>query len=78
MLARWSQVFSLAILVLNATRVAALETRSIESEIIDDALRTFEHAVGDVVSDILDDSDGVLAQFTLDYSTYAKTTQVLP
>jgi hypothetical protein len=67
--AKWSQAFSLAILGLNVTCRAALETRSGVS----DALEIFEGAVVDVVSDALDDSDGVLAQFTMNYNTYAKT-----
>lgn len=59
---------NLAILGLNVTRTATLGTRSIGSD-IDDALGIFEDAVVDVISDALDDSDGVLAHFIMDYQT---------
>jgi hypothetical protein len=71
MLSKWNQVLSLAILGLNVIRIAALDTRSIESD-FDSVLKEFEEVAVDVISDTLDDSDGVLAHITMDYNTYAK------
>jgi hypothetical protein len=72
MLLNWSQALSLAILGLNVTRIAALDTRSVGSY-IDDALQTFEDAVVHVISDDLNNNDGVLGHVTMDYKTFAKT-----
>lgn len=67
----WSQAFSFTLLCLNFTRLAALNTRSILSD-IDEALKVFEGVAVDVVSQALDGNGGVLAQFTMNYNPYAE------
>lgn len=71
MLSKWSQAFSLAMLGLNVIRIAAVDTRSFGTD-VDEAFGVFEEAVVELISDGLNDLDGILAQITMDYNPYAQ------
>jgi hypothetical protein len=66
MLSSWYKVLSLAALTLHISRVKA----TFES-IVEDGLHDFEDVVEHALTEALDNTDGVLAHWTLAYSTYA-------
>ena len=66
---RWNQASSLALLSLIVTCIATLDTRSIVTDVLD----VVEFGLKDEISDALSESDGVLAQFTMDHKTYSST-----
>lgn len=89
MLSSWGQALSLVILTLNVTRIVAVNSGSIGSDIqsstvssiegeasqlvgdLENDFEDFEQAVESELSKALANSDGVLAQFTMGYQTYA-------
>ena len=83
MKARWNHAFSLAMLSLVVACIATLETRSsigddlkiiggkIVGGTVDDALEIIETVFETDISAALDQSGGVLAQFTLGHETYS-------
>jgi hypothetical protein len=77
MLSSWGQALSLAILTLNVTCIVAINLGSIEGEasrLIGDLqgdFEDFEQAVQSELSKALVNSDGVLAQFSIEHQTYA-------
>jgi hypothetical protein len=77
MLSSWGQALSLAILTLNVTCIVAINLGSIEgeaSQLIGDLqgdFEKFEKAVETELSKALVNSDGVLAQFSMEHQTYA-------
>ena len=64
-----TQLFSLAVLCLIVPCTATLDTRSL----VTDALDYFEKELGEEIVHALNETDGVLAQFTMDHKTYSNT-----